>query len=341
MRTHIEPSQSWPRVLLPFICLSAHIPLVFSIPQSLSARQNVFDSLKLPPCAQTCFVDEVLEDGCTNETDFACHCGKGDIIRKSSKCFKQKCRLEEVDDATKKLQVACGGLGMQQSSATTSTAATLSSNPSRTSMSGVAMSGNGQPAASSSSNGYSPPVSSSPPSSTANSWPSASSMSTDWPLAPQPQHLEISAGAKAGIAVSISFVSIALFLILAWYIRRLKRDLKTAQAHNDLDATIPEMSAATNLPSRWPSNRRHSPLSPLSPVTVSDNGYGVLKKKRGTVLSLVVEQKDEPEDQTSLIREPVPGQREGLSVPVELDAERRSLVEAPVSITPRDRSRER
>jgi hypothetical protein len=201
------------------------------------------------------------------------------------------------------------------------------------------MSGYGQPAASSSSNEYSPPASSSPPSSTANSWPSASSTSTDWPLAPQPQHLEICAGAKAGIAVSISFVSIALFLILAWYIRRLKRDLKTAQANNDLNATIPEMGTATILPSRWPSNRRHSPVSPLSPVTVSDNGYGVLKKKRGTVLSLVVEQKDE--DRSSLIREPVPGQREGLSAPVELDAERRSLVEAPVSITPRDRSRER
>jgi hypothetical protein len=141
--------------------------------------------------------------------------------------------------------------------------------------------------------------------------------------------------------VSISFFSIALFLIVAWYIRRLKRELKTAQAHNDLDATIPEMSAATNLPSRWPSNRRHSPVSPLSPVTVSDNGYGVLKKKRGTVLSLVVEQKDEHENRRSFIREPVPGQREGLSAPVELDAERRSLVEAPVSITPRDRSRER
>jgi hypothetical protein len=77
---------------------------------------------------------------------------------------------------------------------------------------------------------------------------------------------------------------------------------------------------------------------------VSDNGYGVLKKKRGNVLSVVVE---DEEDGNSLMQEPVPGQREGLSEPLELDAQDsergdwRGVVEAPMAITPRERSKER
>ena len=77
---------------------------------------------------------------------------------------------------------------------------------------------------------------------------------------------------------------------------------------------------------------------------MTDNGYGVLKKKRGHVLSVVVER--EEEDGSSIldriaIREPVPGQREGLSGPLELDGEYTGIVELPIAITPRERSMER
>lgn len=109
-------------------------------------------------------------------------------------------------------------------------------------------------------------------------------------------------------------------------------------------------------------------------LTITDNGYGVLKKKRGHVLSVVVEREEEESrsgsmDRRSLgsrsldtrawdarsgdarsmdagsldrmVRQPVPGQREGLSGPLELDGGFRGLAELPGVVTPRERSVER
>ena len=68
----------------------------------------------------------------------------------------------------------------------------------------------------------------------------------------------------------------------------------------------------------------------------------VLTKKRGHTLSIVVENEDGEWDETEGmgVMEPVPGQREGLVDPLELDGEHTSIVELPISITPRARSRE-
>lgn len=177
------------------------------------------------------------------------------------------------------------------------------------------------------------------------------------PLAPLPPSDQLSDGAKAGIAVSVSLIALSIFFALGWYIRRLKRDLAAAQAlvPGPSEPTWPPetvFSPATGtfgtVFTRSESSRgRRSPVSPLSspPMIVSDNGYGVLKKKRGNVLSIVVE---DDEDRSSLvpsrgtgIREPVPGQREGLVDPLELDGVWTGLVEAPLAVTPRERSRER
>jgi hypothetical protein len=71
----------------------------------------------------------------------------------------------------------------------------------------------------------------------------------------------------------------------------------------------------------------------------------MLQKKRGNVLSVVLERDDE--DASSLmergrsIREPVPGQSEGLTGPLEMDGQFVAIFEAPTSITPRARSMER
>lgn len=73
-------------------------------------------------------------------------------------------------------------------------------------------------------------------------------------------------------------------------------------------------------------------------TTVSNIGYGMVMKKRGPVLSMLI--KRENEDKKS-VREPVPGQREGLAPPLELDGEATAVAELPTSITPRSRSRER
>jgi len=73
-------------------------------------------------------------------------------------------------------------------------------------------------------------------------------------------------------------------------------------------------------------------------MTVSNDGDGVVTKQRGEVLSVVMEREEED---TSSVRQPVPGQREGLTSPLELDGAGTGLFEMPLTITPRSRSVER
>lgn len=77
--------------------------------------------------------------------------------------------------------------------------------------------------------------------------------------------------------------------------------------------------------------------------TSQDSIAGVFqgKKNRAQVLSVVVERVEEEESRAPSIREPVAGQREGLVDPLELDGDGTGIVELPVSVTPRARSRER
>jgi hypothetical protein len=188
MRTHTPDSQSWPQILLFVLYFSTHISPAWSIPRSLSPRQTIFDNLKLPPCALTCFVNEVQKDGCENQTDFACHCGSGDIMRKTAKCMKQKCNPVEEADATRKVQLACGGLGMDESNAVTSTAPVLSTQ----SKSGFKAPASSQLAIPSGNNGVSTITPSSPPTSGPSSLPYASSMPTNAPLGPEPSSPHLS-----------------------------------------------------------------------------------------------------------------------------------------------------
>ncbi|OAL53399.1 hypothetical protein IQ07DRAFT_597715 [Pyrenochaeta sp. DS3sAY3a] len=216
-----------------------------------------------------------------------------------------------------------------------------------------------------------------PPSSNTGAPTSPPPMPTDTPLALLPPSDQLSDGAKAGISVSVSFLALSIFLALGWYIRRLKRELKAVQRaaagippdiwHASIaTATAPAPGTFSRQPSSSSSSSRgrrasrhistsaagrSSPVSPLSPrameevLTITDNGYGVLKKKRGHVLSVVVEREEEEGSGASLDRvvwEPVAGQREGLVGPLELDGGFGGLVELPAGVaTPRERSVER
>ncbi|KAF2440936.1 hypothetical protein P171DRAFT_85797 [Karstenula rhodostoma CBS 690.94] len=182
----------------------------------------------------------------------------------------------------------------------------------------------------------------------------------------------LSDGAKAGISVSVLFAASTVFIALSLYIRRLKRQLALATAAANVPDSvlrspthrhsgIPEALLTPSRRRSWPNaprNRRlsrgeyliGSPVSPLSPVFFRDGGRrtsiaGMLHNKRGNVLSVVIEHEDE--DASSLvsrgrsIREPVPGQSEGLAGPLEMDGQFAAIFEAPTSITPRARSTER
>lgn len=345
-----------------------------SIPQALFRRQDLLSGLQLPQCALTCFVTGLLTDGCANETDFACHCGTGKIMEKAAACVKQGCGTKDGSDAMKKVEAACSAIGGRSGGGVdesrTRDGASSAVNPVSTPISSQSPSmpesaPSQQPLSDPSSNSNSQSAPTPTPSTSSPfplSTPSSPRMSptqsaTDMPLALLPPSDQLSDGAKAGIAVSVSLIALSIFFALGWYIRRLKRDLAAAQALVPSTTTwAPETifspTSASGFPHSSSRGRRNSPVSPLSspPMIVSDNGYGVLKKKRGNVLSIVVE---DDEDRSSLVRtpsrnmegngmrEPVPGQREGLSAPLELDGVWTGLVEAPIAVTPRERSRER
>ncbi|KAF2033898.1 hypothetical protein EK21DRAFT_57939 [Setomelanomma holmii] len=176
------------------------------------------------------------------------------------------------------------------------------------------------------------------PSRTRGSLPSASPIPTDMPFAPLPVSSQLSDGAKVGISISVTFLAVAIFLALGWYIRHLKRDFERAQSTTDIpdSAWRPSMTpipttSRLKRSGSWRRRAREAPVSPLSPevMTIEDNGYGVLKKKRGNVLSIVVEHDNKDgRSMKGSVKEPMPGQREGLRVPLEMplvNTPRRSL----------------
>nr|AAS45284.1 proline-rich antigen [Chrysosporium lucknowense] len=45
----------------------------------------------IPPCALSCFVDALGNDGCTSLTDFKCHCSKPELPGKITPCVEKSC----------------------------------------------------------------------------------------------------------------------------------------------------------------------------------------------------------------------------------------------------------
>ncbi|USP79702.1 uncharacterized protein yc1106_06976 [Curvularia clavata] len=167
---------------------------------------------------------------------------------------------------------------------------------------------------------------------------SSTPTSTETAIALADEAGQLSTGAKAGIGVSVAVLPVIAAVILAWYICRLKRQAHATQQSEGASA-VPDPPAMRG---RQLSTYAYH-TGPLSPgekrnTMVADIGYGMVIKKRGPILSILVEREDE--DKTS-VKEPVPGQREGLAPPLELDGEGTAVWELPTSITPRSRSEER
>ncbi|KAH7073083.1 hypothetical protein BKA63DRAFT_57143 [Paraphoma chrysanthemicola] len=347
--------------LVPFLFLSILIHLVLCVPPPpVDPRQSPLSALRLPKCALQCFVDSILNDGCANEADFACHCGVGDFLQKATVCVGQGCSTAEATDTFAKVRAACSavgggnggvGAGPSRSGSGTSTAAGISSSsiglvftaPTSSQQGPITTSRNSRPPPSTESiTPTSSPATSSPISSSATPTPDPT-----MPLALVPPSSQLSDGAKAGVSVSVTVFALAIFFGLGWYISRLKRALRTAQSTNTPSLSNAAWRASMTpiaAPTRsWSQRRRESPVSPISPemMIVEDNGYGVLKKKRGNVLSIVMEDDEDVRSAigSSSMREPVPGQREGLSDPLELDGKESELerFELPLSVTPMER----
>ncbi|KAH7077387.1 hypothetical protein FB567DRAFT_535160 [Paraphoma chrysanthemicola] len=344
--------------LVSFLLLPIFIHLVLCVPPPpVDPRQSPLSALRLPKCALQCFVDSILNDGCANEADFACHCGVGDFLHKATVCVGQGCSTAEETDTFAKVRAACsaigggnGGVGAGAGSGI-STAAGIPSPSGGLVFTAPTSSQQGPITTSRNSRPPSSTESTTPALSTATSAPSSSSApptpDPSMPLALVPPSSQLSDGAKAGISVSVTVFALGIFFGLGWYIRRLKRALRTAQSTNTPSLSNAAWHASMTpiaAPTRsWSQRRRESPVSPISPemMTVEDNGYGVLKKKRGNVLSIVIEDDEDVRSAigSSSVREPVPGQREGLSDPLELDGKESELerFELPLSVTPMER----
>ncbi|KAF1935969.1 hypothetical protein EJ02DRAFT_482781, partial [Clathrospora elynae] len=334
----------------------------WSIPHIISTHQlqSSFGVLQLPTCALTCFLHSILADGCASETDFTCHCGQGNAVGKAAACIAQGCDTADGADAMKKVSAACAavsgrGHGAGNAAGSSSSSTTTISSDLATSTVGAT------PSSPSPSTTITSSLTRSGPTFVATTTMKASSVfvsqtsiqsaaPTDFPLAPLQHNTQLSPGAKAGISISVSAVALSALFCLGWYIRRLKRESKAVQrgAAGDPDdvcdprAAVPRLICARGR--SLSRSGRQSEWGALQDVmTVTDNGYGVLKKKRGHVLSIVLEREEEGGRSmiARVVREPVPGQSEGLSGPLELDGVYTGLVEMPLVITPRERSVER
>ncbi|EEQ30068.1 hypothetical protein McanMca71_000397 [Microsporum canis] len=49
----------------------------------------------VPPCSLSCFVDALGSDGCSDLTDFKCHCSKAELPSKITPCVKAACPVED------------------------------------------------------------------------------------------------------------------------------------------------------------------------------------------------------------------------------------------------------
>ncbi|KAF2112359.1 hypothetical protein BDV96DRAFT_664720 [Lophiotrema nucula] len=364
-------------------------------PSDLIRRQSqsTLSSLQIPSCALACFINTLTTDGCASETDFKCHCSKGNILGKSAACVQKACSDADEKDAERKLKAGCASVGVDvgdggdgdDGDGTSSTARSGPSSATSISSSSATGSSSTSSPTSSSSLGQNPnpdeptaapapaptasPPSSSPTSTLSRSSKIQPAMPTDTPLALlPPSSRPLSTSAKVGIGLSVSILFSSLLILVVLYIRRLKRELKAAQAAAGIPdevwrAHIQTSSAAGGGIERRSSSKssgggslkrkgswkrrgsirgRSPPVSPLSPeMTLSFDERGVLQKnKRGHVLSVVVERAEEEDSlRTLTVHEPVPGQKEGLVDPLELDSQ--DVVELPTSITPRTRSRDR
>lgn len=182
------------------------------------------------------------------------------------------------------------------------------------------------------------------------------STETEVQISPIAQSTELSHAARAGIGVSVAVVASVVTVGLGWYICRLKRQLHAAQeviiARTDLmdrhDAAVPlppPPTARTRQCVRSWLSTNAEPVSPISahprpmedgPTTISNIGYGMVLKKRGEILSILIEREGEGDEYAErVVREPVPGQREGLTSPLELDGIATGLFEMPAVVTPR------
>ncbi|CAI7639101.1 CFEM-domain-containing protein [Penicillium manginii] len=110
----------------------------------------------IPQCSLNCLTSALAVDGCSELTDFACHCQKTGLVEQVVPCVKQTCDVTDQQAVSNVVVSLCSGAGHPisvppvDSSAPTSTAAgsvpTTSSSSNSTTVSGLGRSSQTLPA---------------------------------------------------------------------------------------------------------------------------------------------------------------------------------------------------
>ncbi|KAF2184961.1 hypothetical protein K469DRAFT_447339, partial [Zopfia rhizophila CBS 207.26] len=66
----------------------------------------------IPKCALQCFISSLNNDGCKSETDFQCHCSKGNILAAASPCVRKECNEGDEEEALDVVGAACRAAGV-------------------------------------------------------------------------------------------------------------------------------------------------------------------------------------------------------------------------------------
>ncbi|DAA73583.1 TPA_exp: GPI-anchored CFEM domain protein [Trichophyton benhamiae CBS 112371] len=65
----------------------------------------------VPQCSLPCFLDALTTDGCSELTDFKCHCSKPELPAKITPCVKSKCPVAEQVSVSNAVVKQCSEAG--------------------------------------------------------------------------------------------------------------------------------------------------------------------------------------------------------------------------------------
>ncbi|EEH22388.1 hypothetical protein PABG_04599 [Paracoccidioides brasiliensis Pb03] len=66
----------------------------------------------IPPCALSCFVDTLGNDGCSQLTDFECHCKKPELPGKITPCVEKSCDVAAQSSVSNLVIKQCSSAGV-------------------------------------------------------------------------------------------------------------------------------------------------------------------------------------------------------------------------------------
>ncbi|OJI98730.1 hypothetical protein ASPVEDRAFT_481135 [Aspergillus versicolor CBS 583.65] len=68
--------------------------------------------LGLPSCSMQCFINGMTHDGCSNLSDFACHCRQPSLVTEVTPCVQQACNEQDQSSVSNVVVTECSSVGV-------------------------------------------------------------------------------------------------------------------------------------------------------------------------------------------------------------------------------------